>query len=335
MWALKNHTAYAADRTWVRDKDGVHHWVVVVKATFDIIESGLRLSDVQQLPFLEPQYTGEPGTSSLRYDADLVQLKSTTDLIVNACAHAPRGKATTSVVVRLQAGSIRKELIVHGPRVFYQGVIDVAISGALPFTHHPITYEWAYGGTGAADSDPRRQRIDLRNPVGKGVAARSADLINQPAYQIEYPGSTPGKTGPAGFGPIASHWSPRRELAGTYDEHWERFRKPLLAADYDERFVLCSPVDQRPPQHLRGGELIELVNMTPEGVLSIQLPKIYLTFSTRFGRRNKEHRSKLACVIIEPEDRRLAMVWQTTLEVGSTNVDYLDETIIREKRYLT
>lgn len=335
MWAIKNHTAYAADRTWVRDKDGAHHWVVAAKATFDITAKGLRLADDQPPPFLEPQYTGEPGASSLRYDADLVPRKPTTDLIVNACAHAPRGRAAASVVVGLRAGTLRKELVVHGPRVFYQGTAGITPSSALPFTHHPITYEWAYGGTGAVDPDPRRQRIDLRNPVGKGVAARPADLVNQPAYRVEYPGSTPSKAGPAGFGPIASHWSPRRELAGTYDEQWERSRKPLLAADYDERFVLCSPVDQRPAQHLRGGEPIELVNMTPEGVLSIQVPKIYLTFSTRFGPRNKEHRSKVACVVIEPEERRLAVVWQTTLPVGATEVDYLDETIIREKPYLT
>jgi hypothetical protein len=70
-------------------------------------------------------------------------------------------------------------------------------------------------------------------------------------------------------------------------------------------------------------------------VLSLQLPKIYLTFSTRFGSHNEEHRSKISTVIIEPEERKLAVVWQTTLEVGATKVDYLDETVIREKPYLT
>lgn len=335
MWALRNHTAYAADRTWVRDKNGMHHWVVAAKATFDIGHAGLRLADEQPLPCLEPQYGGEPGASSLRYDAELVHKKPTTDLVVNACAHAPHGRAATSVVVGLRAGTIRKQLVVHGPRVFYQGAAGLTVSSAVPFVHHPITYEWAYGGTSAKDPDPRRQRMDLRNPVGKGVAVSTAELVDQPAYRVEVPGATASKAGPAGFGAIASHWSPRRELAGTYDEQWERTRKPLLAADYDERFVLCSPVDQRPPQHLRGGELVELVNTTPEGVLSVQLPKIYLTFSTRFGRRNEEHRSKIATVILEPEERKLSVVWQTTLEVGATKVDYLDETIIREKPYLT
>jgi hypothetical protein len=238
-------------------------------------------------------------------------------------------------VVGLRLGAIHKALIVFGPRVFYQGAAGLTVSGARPFVHHPITYEWAYGGTGVRAPDPRRQRMDLRNPVGKGVANSPAELVDQPAYRIEYPGSNPRRAGPAGFGPIAGHWSPRRELAGTYDELWERTRRPLLASDYDDRFTLCSPADQRPPQHLRGGELVELVNVTPDGVLSLQLPKIYLTFSTRFGSHNEEHRSKISTVIIEPEERKLAVVWQTTLEVGATKVDYLDETVIREKPYLT
>ena len=50
MWALKNDTPYAAERTWVRDKQGMHHWIVAVKATFTIHDDGaLTLADEQTL----------------------------------------------------------------------------------------------------------------------------------------------------------------------------------------------------------------------------------------------------------------------------------------------
>lgn len=73
MWALSNRTAYAAERNWTRDKDGLHWWLVAVKATFDIGPDGrLRLADEQLPPVLIPEYFGGPGRSSLRYDSDLL-----------------------------------------------------------------------------------------------------------------------------------------------------------------------------------------------------------------------------------------------------------------------
>jgi hypothetical protein len=79
--------------------------------------------------------------------------------------------------------------------------------------------------------------------------------------------------------------------------------------------------------------MVELVNLTPGGALSFQLPKVYLTFSTKIDRRTEEHRSQLATVIIEPDRPRVLMVWVTSLPCRN-DVDYLDRTIIREKRYI-
>ena len=48
--------------------------------------------------------------------------------------------------------------------------------------------------------------------------------------------------------------------------------------------------------------------------------------------RIEEHRSRLGTVIIEPDYPRVMMVWQTSLAVRN-DVDYLEETIVREKPY--
>ncbi|HYO58474.1 DUF2169 domain-containing protein [Archangium sp.] len=220
-------------------------------------------------------------------------------------------------------------MVVYGPRVYYRGLMGLTTSKPLPFTRQAILYEWAFGGLDTSDPEPRKHSMDARNPVGKGVASSSAALENQPVHAIEYPDGR--HSGPAGFGAIDRSWTPRRELAGTYDETWEQTRKPLLPTDYDERFALCSPEDQRPKLPLRGGERIELVHLTPDSVLRFELPRISLDFKTYFGRRIEEHTSSLATVIIEPEAMKLMMVWQSSLRVRAPDANYLDVTHVTEQ----
>ncbi|WP_342377929.1 DUF2169 domain-containing protein [Myxococcus stipitatus] len=336
MWALRNQTAYAVERNWTRDKSGAHHWLVAVKAAFLVAPDGrLSLAEEQPPPILTPEYRGEPGSSSLRYDSDLLAFKPVTDVLVEASAHAPGGKPTPSVPVALRFAQVRKSLVVHGTRVFMNGFAGVVPSKPVPFTERPIVYEWAYGGHDQPGRDAREHRMDPRNPVGKGIAVKPARLLGQPAHAIEYAEGHFEKMGPAGFGPIAAGWSPRRELGGTFDTNWERKQKPLLPTDYDERFALSAPHDQRPDQHLRGGERMELVNLTPEGVLRFDLPKLYFVMTTWFGREAREHRAKLATVFIDTVRMRLELVWQSTLRVPPRDVDHLDQTDIEEKPFLS
>jgi hypothetical protein len=336
MWALSNKTAYAAERNWIRDKHGVHHWVVCVKASFDLAEDGsTRLSDGQVPPLLAAEYFGEPGKSSVRYEADLVGMKTTTDVTLLGSAYAPHGRAAESVPVSLRVHDRQKVLIVHGTRVYYEAAFGIEPYRASPFVALPIRYEDTYGGADTSHSDPAEHAFDARNPIGVGFARRPKTLVGSLAPRIEYPQADAARPVPAGFGPIASYWSPRLERAGTYDAHWSDHKRPLLPDDYDERFTQCAPADQQADRYLHGGERVELVHLTPAGVLRFELPKIYLTFSTRFGKHRAEHRSRLASVVIEPDELKLRMIWQTTLKVSPRNVDYLDETVIREKPYLT
>src|SRR5690606_15935949 len=136
----------------------------------------------------------------------------------------------------------------------------------------------------------------------------------------EYPTGDPASAGPAGFGPIEPGWLPRRLLAGTYDAAWVKTKKPLLPDDYDPRFALCSPDDQRLPQPLRGGERLGLLNLSPEGTLVLELPRIGLELRSRFGRKTVPHElPMLATVLVEPDDRRLSMVWQSALRVAAAD----------------
>jgi hypothetical protein len=314
MWALANRTAYAAERTWVRDRDGNHLWIVAVKATYAVSELGtLSLADQQRPPVIAPEYLGEPGASSLRYDTDLLEPKPTTDVVLNATAYAPRGVPARTVEVAVRIHDVQKTLLVHGPRVYWDSPLGLKPSAPVPFVQHPIVYEWAFGGSDKTDPD---------------VARRAASLVEQPAHRIENPRAPAAA---AGLGAIASHWSPRVELGGTYDAEWNKSRRPLLPTDYDPRSRLCAPADQHPRAHLSGGETIALVNLTPSGFMAFTIPKVALEFTTHFGGGKRTHRASLGTVVVEPDDRRVMLVWQTGLPVGPRDLDYLDATVISER----
>jgi hypothetical protein len=331
MWAIVNQTPFKADSTWAREKSGLHQWVVAVKGTFDIAaDGGISLAEEQSDPLLAPEYTGEAGLSSLLYDADLALPKPTTDIVLNCTAYAPLGRPSTSFLASIRVGPIQKTLRVVGNRWWKNGASGGTPSTMEPVTRVPVVYERAYGGYDRTDPDPARQRMDSRNPCGRGVVAQLHNRIGQPLPNFEYPDKDIEKTGPAGFGALDSFWSPRREYAGTYDKAWEEKRLPLLPLDWDPRALLCAPPDQRPDDYLRGGEIVELTNLTPAGRLSFRLPRVYLTFETRVRQRTEAHRSHLATVIIEPDFPRVIMVWLTSLACEADG-DYLEETIVGQK----
>jgi hypothetical protein len=334
MWAIENQTPFSAERSWSRDKDGVHDWVVAVKGTFDVMDDGrLELAKLQPPPLLAAEYNGEDGESSLRYDTEVAPSKPTTDVILNGTAYAPEGRPSPDFMVGMRVGAVRKQIRVVGNRFWKRGTLGFEPTLVEPVASVPIVYERAYGGFDQTDPDPAKQKFDARNPVGCGVVSKAAHHEGKMLANFEYPGGSDKKSGPAGFGAIAAHWSPRREFLGTYDEIWEKERLPLLPTDWDPRSLLCSPADQRPAQHLRGGEPVELINLTREGRLAFNLPRVHLSFATKIDGRTEYTSGQVATVIIEPDASRLIMVWQTSLKCHS-DIDYLDYTVIREKKVI-
>ena len=253
--------------------------------------------------------------------------------------YAPAGKRAASVDAQFALGPIKKRLRVFGDRIWEKSVMGgPSISSPQLFESMPIRYEQAFGGWDRVNDDPIDHRLYAPNPVGTGFATKAAHCVGLRVPNIEYPneliGSWEDHPQPAGFGPLECYWTPRRELAGTYDEQWQKERFPLWAQDFDARYNNCAPADQQAAGYLRGGESVELVNLTPNGRLEFRLPKVYPFFETRFGRKRVEHRAQLCTVIIEPDHPRVVMVWQTSL-VCNRGVDELDATIVTEKRMVS
>jgi hypothetical protein len=335
MWLVHNTTPFAAERTWVQDKDANKHWLVVVKATFHVQADGsCRLSPEQVPVFRMGEPSGERGNSSLTYDADLSGVKPCTDVLLRGSAWAPnRGRAGV-VDVKMSVGAIDKRLRVFGERYWDHGKMGGAtISSPKPFESMSITYERAYGGWDRSAPDPLDHRLEDRNPVGTGYAIQVDGCIGKQLPNVENPShlieSWNDRPPPAGLNAIDCSWSPRRELAGTYDANWQQNRFPLWAEDFDEHYNNCAPLDQQADGFLSGGELVQLTNLSPGGTLSFNLPRIQLALRTRFGSERVEHTGQLCTVILEPDVSRVIMVWQSSL-VCNSRMDDLDETVVRE-----
>lgn len=315
MWMVDNRTPFAAERGWVRDRDGTEIWLVAVKATFDILVDGSARVSVEQPPVLRaPEYHGEPAKSSIKYDADLVRTKKTTDVTVVGHAHAPKGQPVERLDAGFRIGNFQKVVKVIGDRRW--GALGP--TAPEPFVQMPLVYERAYGGTDPKSPQPEKD-WDARNPVGRGYAARSSHLDGTLLPNIEHPRQLISGQGdrpvPAGLGPIDCHWQPRASFAGTYDDAWMASRQPLLPEDFDDRYHQSAPEDQQAPQFLRGGEPVTLLNLSPLGNLRFPLPKVYLGFETVFfdGSSQIHQDRHLHSVIFEPDFPRVSLVWHSAL----------------------
>ena len=335
MWQVDNRTPFAAERGWVRDRNGAEIWLVAVKATFDILPDGTTIPAKDQPPVLRaPDYHGEPAKSSIKYEADLVLTKKTTDVIVIGHAHAPGARAVKELDVGFRVGPVQKMLRVYGNRQWG----SMGATSPEPFTTMPLIYERAFGGVDVKSPHPERD-WDWRNPIGCGFAVKKAHLDELQMPNIEWPKhlikSWDDRPAPAGFGAIGSHWQPRASFAGTYDDKWMKTRQPLLPDDFDERFFQCAPTDQQAPQFLRGGEPVVLLNLSPNAEVRFLLPKIYLGFETRFydGSREIHNVRHLHSVILEPDYPRVSLVWHSALPCHF-KVQKLERTVVTLKTYL-
>ncbi|MGB0128042.1 MAG: DUF2169 domain-containing protein [Rhodocyclaceae bacterium] len=329
MWQIDNRTPFAAERGWVRDRDGAEIWLVAVKATFDIRPDGSTQVSEQQPPVLRlAEHYGEPGKSSIKYDADLVLTKKTTDVIVVGHAYAPAGGSVPQTDVGFKLGPVQKMLRVFGDRRW----TDAGPSEPQPFDKMPIVYERAFGGFDAKSETPDKD-WDWRNPLGTGFAVSGTNAIGMMLPNVEDPrnlvGAWEDRPPPAGFGAIASHWQPRVGFAGTYDDNWMKTRQPLLAEDLDYRYFQCAPSDQQAPEFLAGGESVVLLRLTPGGDLRFTLPKLCFAFETRFydGSREIHQNRQLHTVILEPDFPRVSLVWHSALPCHF-KVQKLERTVI-------
>ncbi|MGL4237124.1 DUF2169 family type VI secretion system accessory protein [Tabrizicola sp.] len=310
MTVVLNHTSLAHLRFSNTDNRGYEFGVLMLKATFDITKDGQCILAAEQEPF---NFTDVPhgvvNESALKHPSDFVAWKPVTDVIVNAVAHAPKGKPLRQWSAGLQvvdaAGSIvEKAVNVLGPRFWEptwrrnlterekedwrqhrKWFSGWKLTEPEPAMSVPMRYEYAFGGTIEKKIDESAApHIEAypHNPIGCGLIDPdwTDHLEKQPAPQIEAINepivSHRTQYRPAGLGPIPAAWLPRLPLAGTYDQNWIDTIWPRWPPDYDFAFNNSAPDGLRSARdYLTTPFAVDLLNLrSGGGKTRIDIPEI-------------------------------------------------------------
>ena len=240
---LENETPFAFDMMGLADEDGSPLLLLVVKATYAIGPSGLKLADEQVPVTWSGESWGKPGESSDKHEPESAFIKLATDVALIGHAYPPQ-KGATEALVALQVGPLKKAVRVVGERTWFKSMGHVTATRPLPFDKIPLTWERAFGGWDRTDA--AKPSFEARNPVGVGFRASPRHFeegLKLP--NLEDPATEPlrdfgQKVVPAGFGFISPHWQPRARYGGTYDEAWSKTRKPMLPKDFDRQIGRAS-----------------------------------------------------------------------------------------------
>lgn len=294
------------------DRQGLDTLYVVVKATL-VLRPKLSLAAVQVPVTLADEYHGDPADSSLKQTSELHIGKPGTDVMLVGSAWAPAGQVIAESWVRVGVAGRQKSIRVFGDRTWSPDGMPTA---PQPFEAMPLVWERAFGGVHLL---PDRVLAEERNPIGVGFAGkRGAEELNgHPVPNLEDPATPLEQLGqvctPACFAPGAPHWLPRRALAGTYDERWQRTRAPYLPADFDPRFLSCAAAELAFDRYLQGNEPVEVHGATPDGPISFNLPMAYLDVQVKVDGSLERPPVNLETVLIEPDENRLCLTWRAAL----------------------
>ena len=310
------------------DRAGADLLLIWAALHFELPRPGERgppkLAADQPPPSAAPLWVGEPGVSSLLWEAPIAYVRATTEIHVHADACAPAGTRVTELIVGARVGPCQQQAVVFGERRWIER--DQA-SAPQAFERIPLTWEHAFGGSSALDE----RAIEARNPIGTGMYAGAREAIGQPLPNIEDPRQRITDIGdrpePVGFLPRGSSWEPRASLAGTYDQTWVETRCPLWPEDFDERYFLGAPPALIAPQRLVGGEPVVLVGMDPAGDVGFALPRARVWAQTRFRDRSLRSDLVLDIVQIDALAQRLRLIFRASLPAHRELEDHLGTTV--------
>lgn len=317
---IENKTPFVFETLFLVDEEFRPLLVPVVKATWSLKPSGQLMLAEQQVPLnIAGELWGEDSeTSSYRFEPEVAFIKPATDVVMLGHAYAPRPD-TKEMMVGLRVGSLVKEVLVCGDRIWFKSMGSVAMSGAVRFETMPLQYERAFGGWDRDNPDPRKHSVEARNPVGVGYRAAGGFVEGQRLPNLEDPRarirSLGDRPAPAGFGFVSPHWQPRAALAGTYDEAWAKTRSPLLPKNFDRRHLNAASSGLVASGYLRGDEQVAVAGATPEGRLSFALPGLPLPAVqvTLAGGAPQAVPMAFDTLIIEPDEKRVQMLWRGNL----------------------
>ena len=316
----ENKTPFVFEGLFLVDEEFRPLVVTVVKATFVIGRNGRCIRAEEQIPLNVggTPWGEQPETSSYKYEPEVAFTKPTTDVVLVGHAYAER-RDTKEMQVGLRVGPVSKAVLVLGDRVWFKTLGLISMTKAVPFERIPLVYERAFGGWDRDHADPGKHACEPRNPVGRGFRGAGGFVEGILLPNLEDPRARitgfRDRPPPAGFGFVSPHWHPRAALAGTFDEAWKKSRSPLLPKNFDRKHMNAASPGLIAPRYLRGEEPVAAIGVSPEGPLSFSLPglappvvRVALTDGAA-----KTVAMALDTVLIEPDDRRVVLLWRGNL----------------------
>lgn len=175
-----NHTAFPAQAFEAVDQYEQEFHVFVLRQTLDFSSGKLEYAETQTPLCDEEEYFGGDYSGSPRQESDYCAFKPRCDVIVNATAYSPTGKAVPNfpvalIVTRDGKQLIKKTLLVTGERFFRKRFALVRLiqwcvkwgtlflvrpnpwklTSPSPFTSLPLRAEYSYGGQCRVEQDER------------------------------------------------------------------------------------------------------------------------------------------------------------------------------------
>ncbi|EPH7125601.1 DUF2169 family type VI secretion system accessory protein [Escherichia coli] len=211
---FRNLTPFSVSRYKMLDKLDHESHVIAMKVGFRLIKAAsghyqTEIIDKEPLPLcIQDKYQGKLNDSMVLWESDLAPYKPACDVIINATAYAPAGKAcvnfTAGVKVSLAEGDalVDKRLLITGERQLVRKLSGTwHFSDPIPFTSLPVDYRFAFGGE--CIIYPKNDKASKRIP---------SEYQLTPAQISQHPGQAPF--------PVAHRVCTTNPLGTGYSEPW-------------------------------------------------------------------------------------------------------------------
>jgi len=315
---IVNATPMPAAYTLGLAPDGREYCVVVVKGTFGIpaADGVPQLAEAQPEAVMADEFYGEPGYSATKRECDFALVKPRCDVVLLGSAHALPGQLAKRVTVSMRVGPMAKTFDVVGDRKWDKALLSLVPTEPVPFTKKPIHFGLAYGGTDTDPANPDKTDTFRDNPIGTGYYPRSpsSKIVGRPLPSTEPTGKPinayRGQFPAVSFSPLSRNVPERIRHAGTYDQKWQDNVFPFLPGDFNPLYFQCAPIDQR-IDHPKGGETVELLNLTPRSREFFRLPPLDLPVEfTDAAYTRTQVQADADTLILEPDAGTFSVVWR-------------------------
>lgn len=331
MFDISNKTPFSSAAGLVLDNRGANIISLAVRGSFLFEDNweNINLSENQISPLFSEEYFDTPENSGIRFPADIVPGKLNTDIGLNGCVYK-KDLRLKKIKASLKIGKNFKEILAIGDREWKKSLLSASgysISSPEPFVKLPIECSRMFGGK----FEDKKDGIVFfePNPNGTGFINDKKSAAQTKLPNFEIPGKEitawKDKPLPASFGFTTPAWPHRKKLSGTYDENWRKNHCPLYPEDMDLRFFNSAQPELINDGFLKGGESVELINLTQDGYKKFKIPEYKIMACFYYENKEVFKKTHLHTISIEPENSTLNLTWGCFLQIGNrpTDIEYI------------